>query len=160
MTSGIKNEVAGREIVTRGFSLVEVAMAMGIIAFAGLAVLGLLPTVMSSLQSASFETISARIASIARADLQQLNIASSVQGLTFFAEDGEEVEAGDPSAVYQVYRSEVPFAMPGANGGRLHRISVQIVQNPTGRPLQTDADGWATIPSNMPAQTLRFYVTR
>lgn len=146
--------------VNRAFSLIEVTLALGIISFVGITILGLLPIAMNSLRTANYDTVSTRIASLTRADLQQVDMVSGGASVSFFGVDGEELDAGDPDVVYQAYRAEVPHPLPGAGNGRLNRISVQIVHYPSGIPLPTDENGIPTVPPSLSSHTLLFYVLR
>ncbi len=60
----------------RGFSMVEVTMALGLISFAMLGVLGLLPVGLSTVQQAMVQTGEAGIARQIRSDLQQISLTS------------------------------------------------------------------------------------
>ncbi|MEI8310825.1 MAG: hypothetical protein WCH98_08725 [Verrucomicrobiota bacterium] len=143
-----------------GFSLIEIALALGIIAFAGTAILGLLPTALNSMQAASFDMVAVRIASDVRADLQQTGLSGSGKAVVYYSADGQEVSPADGAGVYSAYRSESSCQMPGSSAAGLHRVAVQIVYNPARTSLTANADGWATIPATMSFKTLRFYVAR
>ena len=138
----------------------EVTIALGVLAFAGIAILGLLPTALNSLQAASFDTLAARISAQVKADLQQVELEGSGAGVRFYNMEGSEVSSGDPGAVFQAYRSEATQPLPGTTPPRLRRVSVQVVYNPAGHLLSVDGDGWANMPASMPSKIFRFYVTR
>ena len=125
-----------------------------------MAILGLLPTALNSMQATSFDMIAVRIASDVRADLQQTELSGSGKAVMYYSTDGQVVPLADGSGVYSAYRSESICQMPGSSAGHLHRVAVQIVYNPARTSLTANADGWASIPPTMPFKTLRFYVVR
>jgi hypothetical protein len=54
---------------TKAFSLVEVPLVIGLLAFAGIAVLGFLPTALNVVGSTSIDAVSSTIAANVKADL-------------------------------------------------------------------------------------------
>jgi len=146
--------------IPRGFSLIEITLALGIISFAGMTILGLLSSALGTLQESSFDLVAARIAADTRADLQQVELAGSAPQVLHYTPEGRVVPAGNPEGVFEVYRSETPHPVPGQSTGRLRRVAVQIVHNPSHTPLPVDAQGRANLPPEMPSKTFRFYVAR
>ena len=153
--------VAARYSLRRSaFSLVEVAIAIGLIAFAGVTVLGFLPTALNVARSTSMDSVSSTIAANVKADLQQVELKGSGIGVRHYSMDGMEVEPSSPSAVIQAYRSEKTQELPGLSATVLKRVSIQVVHNPGKAAVSVDVDGWATVPPAMASKTFRFYVTR
>lgn len=153
---------SGRQsLPPKAFSLVEVTIALGILAFVGVTILTLLPTALSSMQDTSMETISARIASQTAADLQQVALGSTASAMSRKEFDSEGVETTASQAVYRAFVSESPHVVPGASAGDLRRIAVQVVRDPSRRVNSVDAaTGWATIPPDVPSKTFQFFVLR
>jgi len=144
----------------RAFSLVEVTIALGILAFVGVTILTLLPTALNSMQDTAMETISARIASQVVADLQQVEIGSASNAISQKSFDSEGVETTGPQAVYRVFVSDTPHVVPGASAGDLHRIAVQVVRDPAQSVTSVATNGFANIPLEVPAKTFQFFVLR
>ena len=140
--------------------MVEVAIAIGLIAFAGVTVLGFLPTALNVARSTSMDSVSSTIAANVKADLQQVELKGSGIGVRHYSMDGMEVEPSSPSAVIQAYRSEKTQELPGLSATVLKRVSIQVVHNPGKAAVSVDVDGWATVPPAMASKTFRFYVTR
>lgn len=98
------------------FSLIEVTIALGIIAFGLIALLGLLPTGMNLARESRSESVGVNILSALAADLQreinttnqtrlyQIPLSAGASGSTFFDEDGRWLgatsTANTPGAVY------------------------------------------------------------
>lgn len=106
----------------RGFSLVEVTLALGITAFALLAVVGLLPVAIESGRNSIAKTEAAGLLSRVMAELPHLaaldpgdpgaktealglalgDLAQPSDQSLFFTREGAEVPGSDPRAVYRV----------------------------------------------------------
>jgi len=144
----------------KAFSLVEVALAIGLLAFAGIAVLGFLPTALNVARSTSIDAVSSTIAANVKADLQQVELHGSGISLRYFDLAGLEVPASSADAVIQAYRSEKTQVLPGLVPNSLKRVSIQVLHNPGKTSVPVDADGWATVPPALTSKTFRFYVVR
>lgn len=100
------------------FSLVEVAMSLGITAFAMVAILGLVPIGVNSSQSAINQTAVANIATAIAADLRttgktdaatpRLGISLSGSSTYYFDESGGAARSLMPNSRYQVAVSVSP----------------------------------------------------
>ena len=145
---------------TKAFSLVEVALAIGLLAFAGIAVLGFLPTALNVARSTSIDAVSSTIAANVKADLQQVELRGSGISLRHYDLAGLEVPASSGDAVIQAYRSEKTQALPGMVPTSLKRVSIQVLINPGKTHIPVDVEGWATVPPTLTSKTFRFYVAR
>jgi len=94
------------------FSLVEVALAVGIVSFAMLGVLGTLSVGLQSVRDSITETAKANIAGHLRGELQRIPFSTNIQesdytintlsGKTYFySRDGLLTEGNDPRAYYK-----------------------------------------------------------
>jgi uncharacterized protein (TIGR02598 family) len=133
-----------------GFSLAEVVIAMGVVSFAFVGVLGLIPAGFGVFRQAMDHSVGAQIAQRVIADVQQAEFGAVIgegadeafsMAQRYFDEQGEE-RPGPGGAVYQVktrvWRSTV---VPGEGAGQagvnpdLATITVQVACNPSGRKL-------------------------
>lgn len=123
----------------RGFSLVEVTLAVGIVAFAFIPVLGLLPVSLEMTRSISEKTHQARILQRLTALAQQTPFAALDQHLTgqvfFFDGDAELLEqraegAGEPAAfVYSAVIVDSPGSGSGATSDNRGRLGLSDAKN-------------------------------
>lgn len=142
-----------------GFSLIEVALALGIMAFAGLSIYGLFPVGLNAIQTARIDMVATRIAERTQADLQQVELGANAVQVEYFDSEGAQTTQAD--AIYDAYRSEIDHRLPGdASGGGLQRVRLQVVCNPGRQTLSKEADGWTVVPATMSARTFCFYVQR
>jgi len=147
----------GRALRKGGFSLVEVTIAMGVMAFAAIAILGIIPNGLAAATRSSQTTIAARLASEVQSEIQQVGLAAFPTNETYFDGDGK-ILANTSGAVYYVYRSVQDCPLPGASAGSFKRVVVQVVKNPAGQTFPLDATGLRTIPSGMDERTFQFHV--
>jgi uncharacterized protein (TIGR02598 family) len=141
-----------------GFSLIEVTIAMGVMAFAAIAILGIIPNGLSAATRSSQTTIAARLASEVQSEIQQVGLASFATDTTYFDGDGK-ILTSTSGAVYYVYRSVEDCLLPGASSGSFKKVIVQVVKNPAGQTFLVDATtGLRTIPSGMDERTFQFHV--
>ena len=141
-----------------GFSLIEVTIAMGVMAFAAIAILGIIPNGLAAATRSSQTTIAARLASEVQSEIQQVGLASFATDTTYFDGDGK-ILTSTPGAVYYVYRSVEDCLLPGASSGSFKKVIVQVVKNPAGQTFPVDATtGLRTIPSGMDERTFQFHV--
>jgi uncharacterized protein (TIGR02598 family) len=142
-----------------GFSLIEVTIAMGVMAFAAIAILGIIPNGLTAATRSSQTTIAARLASEVQSEIQQVGLASFSTNETYFDGDGK-ILANASGAVYYVYRSVQDCSLPGASAGSFKRVIVQVVKNPAGQTFPVDANntGLRTLPSGMDERTFQFHV--
>jgi len=71
-------DIPPRTSSVRGFSLIEVVMALGIVSFSMLAIMGVLPLGLSTLQDSVNQTATAIISQQIRSELQQVSFDSTV----------------------------------------------------------------------------------
>lgn len=95
-----------------GFSLVEVVIAIGLVGFALLAIVGSLPVGIQSMQDSMQQQARAAITQQLRADLQQIPFSSSQSGTAgynieelksttwFYTSEGMKTEKGSAEAFY------------------------------------------------------------
>jgi uncharacterized protein (TIGR02598 family) len=144
-----------------GFSLIEVTIAMGVMAFAAIAILGIIPNGLSAATRSSQTTIAARLASEVQSEIQQVGLASfsmNSTNTTHFDGDGK-ILPNNTGAVYDVYRSVEDCSFPGAPTASFKKVIVQVVKNPAGQTFPVDATtGLRTIPSGMDERTFQFHV--
>jgi len=136
-------------------------MALGIMSFAAIVILGILPTGLTSSQRANRVTVGSRLAAEVQSELQQVGLSSFATTTTSFDVEGRIVTAaqGTTAPVYDVYRSVQSGLLPGVSGtNSLKRILVQVVDNPARRVLTTSTDGSVEIPPGMEASSYPFYV--
>jgi len=151
MKTIMKNKDSRR---SRGFSLIEVTIAIGIVAFAFVALLGMLPVGLRTFTDSIDATVEAQIAQRLFGEAQQIKFSD----LSTLADSGryydaEGTETGDdlgPPAEGFVYHAVVnsPLTDTLNNPYRL-TITVEIAKNRTVQDLRSSA----------PAQIRRFSFT-
>ena len=126
------------------FSLVEVVLAVGIVAFAFVAILGLLPVGMTTFRQAMDTATGSQIIQRVINEAQQTKYATLVaRGATtkHFDDQGNEVERD-----FSIYTVEVvvtaPTLLPDSNAGRestnLASVRVRVAHNPGRDPNPFD----------------------
>lgn len=144
-----------------GFSLIEVTIAMGVMAFAAIAILGIIPNGLTAATRSSQTTIAARLAAEVQSEIQQVGFASfstNSTNTTYFDGDGKLLP-NNTGAVYDVYRSVEDCSLPGAPTASFKKVIVQVVKNPAGQTFPVDATtGLRTIPNGMDERTFQFHV--
>lgn len=135
----------GRLAAIRAFSLVEVALAVGIFSFGVLSLIGLLPVALTNHQEAKLDTILAQItqrlaAEVVLTDAERL---TQLHGLrrAFDVEGRELSDVADPRAVYQARVALDTFIAPGsaAASSSLRRAVIYAVHDPAGTKINTPA---------------------
>lgn len=131
-----------------GFSLIEVTLALGVVSFALVAVLGLIPVGMVAFRKAVDVSVGSQIVQQVVADFQQADFATLTQAQApayrYFDDQGVEQTGG--KGLYQVNvvvdaTAGVPGAAASTVPGNLARLIVEIVKNPANRTLVRGADG-------------------
>jgi uncharacterized protein (TIGR02598 family) len=114
-----------------GFSLIEVLLAVGIVAMAFIPLLGLLPTGMSAMHAAADQTVTSQIVQRVAGEFQQADFdgIDSSSDLRYF--DEEAVELGPSQSSKIIYQSRWVVLMD-ASQPHLKRILVQVARNPGG----------------------------
>ena len=138
------------------FSLVEVTFALGIMSFALVGLLGLLPVGVSTFHSATDSSTGTQIAQRLINEAQQTDfdqlVASAPTPLTFryFDDQGNEVTPANRSqAIYCTNLVVLPSTtMPGATSNQnLATISLQIANNPGRTQMPADPNAlWKAAP--------------
>jgi uncharacterized protein (TIGR02598 family) len=120
MRSAIQPYSAGSR---RGFSLIEVTVALGILSFAMVGIIGLMPVGLGAMRDAIDESTTSLIARRLIGEYQQ-NAISAITGGTFpvrwFDVEGQEVPA--ESAVYQAATT------PTADSPNLARVKIVVTK--------------------------------
>jgi uncharacterized protein (TIGR02598 family) len=141
-----------------GFSLIEMVLAIGVIAFAFLSLLALLPAGMSNFRDSNDRSIGTWINQQIVGELQQTDPGSLPSGnnaqVRYFDVDGGEVKTaggGIPNGtIYQVHaRVSTSPTLPGAVNANenLAMVTVQIANNPGNQPLLFDGQNlWMAKP--------------
>lgn len=132
-----------------GFSLVEVTMAIGIIAVALIPLFALMPAGMSLHLEAIDTTVSSQIIDKITRDLIQTDfeqvrlLESNPPPIRYFDDQGNEVEE---SALFRLYDVQVKISSANLSGatniGTLVRVTIDIARNPNGEdPATLFAEG-------------------
>ena len=131
----------------KGFTLVETAIAMGIIAVALLPVSGLLLQGLSVFRSGNDISVGVQIGQMVINDVQQADfstVVSNVQGTRYFDEWGRVLTSAT-NAIYHVNVRVSPSpTLPGAplQNKDLATVTVQIATNPGKLPLTMNSGLW------------------
>ena len=140
----------------------EVTLALGIMAFALLAVFGLLPVGMNTFRSAMNTSVGGQIAQRVINDAQQADFnqlitdstgatitVSGTKALRYFSEEGDEVIPATPATLTPAERQRILYwvntrivpvtgepssASPQSNAN-IATVTVQVMFNPGGQPL-------------------------
>ncbi len=122
------------------FSLVEITLALGIVSFALVSVLALMPLGMKNLRAAIDTTVSAQITQSLVAETQQTDFVELEPFTRSFDEQGQPLDTfSSPGAIYDARVSVDPgVTLPGsAPNTNVARIRVEIVANPGRKSLSS-----------------------
>ena len=111
--------------VGRGFTLVEVVIAVGVLAFAAISLLGLMTLALQSSHNAAVQSTQATMVSTITGKLSSQNFTNTVVRLPFtnyFTEEGVETNAA--AALYRCEVADVSSANPTTNFMR--QVQLQI----------------------------------
>jgi uncharacterized protein (TIGR02598 family) len=128
-----------------GFSIIELALALGIISFAFVGLLGLLPAGMNTFRQSIDTAVSFQISQriIGEALDSDFNtFISKAPEIRYFDYDANELP-DEKGAIYSVHvRVQPAVTVPGAASVNSHLagITVQIARNPSGKTLTVDAN--------------------
>ncbi len=133
-----------------GFSLVEVTLALGIVAFSLLTLVGLIPMGLTTFHKAINTSVSSQIVQQVVTDVQQTDFSQfTVQNpLRYFDDQGNQIGtvANPPSnglagMVYQVnVIVNAPTQVPGgSSSSNLASVIIEIVSNPGNQALTYDS---------------------
>jgi uncharacterized protein (TIGR02598 family) len=115
---------SGARRTCRAFSLVEVVIAIGVVAFVVISLLGLIPVALQSSHNADVQAAQATIVSTVTGKLSSQNFSSTVASLpltNYFTAQGEET-----SAAAAIYRCDVTDVTPVGSAGNFMR-QVQLI---------------------------------
>jgi uncharacterized protein (TIGR02598 family) len=118
-----------------GFTLVEVTIAVGIVSFAVISILGLLPTGLSTLRSAMNQTVEAQIVRTIGAQSVVTAFASLATNNVYFDQDGLPTTSSDEARYTVNVEANAPVFPGSANAGTLTNsltsLKIQIVARPS-----------------------------
>jgi uncharacterized protein (TIGR02598 family) len=117
----------------RGFSLVEVTMAIGIIGFAFTAIFGLLPIALNVARKATATTVSSQILERVISDTKQGSFGGLTSGTMSFDDQATLLSVSSaPTKIYDVQVLINSGSLPGAPAinSNLQRVQITIVSNP------------------------------
>lgn len=127
----------------KAFSLVEVAMSLGLFAFGTLGLIGLLPVALSNHQEAKVGTVLAQISQRLSAEVM-LTDAERLAALDGFvrAFDWEGRELANPNDASAVYRARIEienFQAPGSDSASpsLRRAVIFAMRDPVGDKINS-----------------------
>ena len=136
-----------------GFSLVEVTLALGIISFAMVTLIGLLPVSYTSFRASARSVTSTQLAQRIFAEMQQTDFTNLAPTNTFHDVQGAEVGQSDSKKVFDVNVQiisdvKLPASASVASSSllgnaHLKQIVVKVAENPGGR---SDAFSNAAVP--------------
>jgi len=136
-----------------GFSLVEVTIAMGIVSFAFLTMLGLIPTGLKTFRSAIDTSVGGQIFQRVINEAQQTDfdtLVGSDPAVRYFDDQGNELDSSLAGrAIYQVNTRILPSTAltttgAAASNASVATITVQIAKNPGNIPLTKVSSLWTT----------------
>jgi uncharacterized protein (TIGR02598 family) len=144
---------AGSSKNKAGFSLVEIALAIGIVAFGIVAVFGLLPLGMNIFRQSTDTTVGSQIFQQIVSEAQETDFdqlikdktnspisagGTGVKTIRYFDNQGNELKAA-AGAIYYVNTRIQPAtdspANPPASNPNLATVTIQVANNPGGRSL-------------------------
>ncbi len=118
-----------------GFSLIEVVVALGIVSFAVIAILGLIPTGLNTLKDSNGETVRAQIVRSIAGSALTANF-SSLNTNASFDSDGQPIPSTDETTYprYTVNATTNTPSFPGSANGAftdsLTALKIEIVLKP------------------------------
>ncbi len=183
----IAPELCGRrQHAVAAFSLVEVTLAIGIVAFAFVGVFGLVPVGLNTFRQSMNTSLGTQIIQRVATDLQQsdsdtlvadasgkpITASSGCKALRYFDDQGNELQAAQSVlALYVVNTRIVPATtLPTGNAANLNLTTgtVQVAMDPAAQPLVLGSDNlWTGARQNgvsaagsVPIMTEAIYVAR
>ena len=134
----------------RGFSLVEVVLALGIISIAMVPLVGMLPIGLTTFRGSSDRTISVQIAQRIMNESRQAGFtnltAMTTPQFRYFTDEGDETTAASPTKIYVtrtdvIIQVSVPGAVSAFSNASLAQVRVRVAASPTGDVSATTAAG-------------------
>ena len=123
-----------------GFSLVEVVIAIGILSFAMVPLLGMLPTGLNTFRNSIDRSVSTQIAQQILNEARQTDFTNlpSLQGNRYFTDEGDPTTETSPNRIY-LARTDIitQVAVPGDgtpfSNASLAKVRVQVANSPVGK---------------------------
>lgn len=113
------------------FTLVEVTLALGIIAFAFVAVLGLIPVGLATARNAMETSVRSQILQRVVSDVKQTDFEEMTDGKMSFDDQANPVSVGDTDKIYDVRVELSPVALPSAPANaNLQCVTITVANNP------------------------------
>lgn len=140
-----------RHVSVRAFTIIETTMAIGIMAFALIGILGLMPAGLTTFQKAMDTSMSSHIVQQVVTDLQQGNFTTlqQQQPIQYFDDQGNRLTSATGNGTEALYYVntvvQTPASLPGGPSSSLATVTVEIVKNPSHRPLQRDPGTLAVV---------------
>jgi len=159
---------------TAAFSLVEVTVAIGIVAFAFMGIMGLIPTGLNTFRQAIDLSVGSNIAQKVIREVQQTDFIALIGSNTlafqqsstprYFDEQGNELTTGSTAAIYQVNTCITPstpiIGGVATDNPNLATVTVQIANNPANVSIGVDATTQLWRDSHIPIVTYSALVSR
>lgn len=139
---------------SNAFSLVEVTLSIGIVAFGLIAILGLLPSGLQSFRGSIGRTVGAQVAQGIISGAKQADFTSLTNGITYSNYTQEGIPA--KSAADTIFTAEITVtnqsSVPGTGTTRfinrsLALVKVRVVENPARAKLDAAAFTGSNIPT-------------
>jgi len=127
-----------RPVIRRrhGFTLVECVLAIGVVAFALVSMVGLIPMGLTAFSQALDTSTSSRIVQQIVTDLQQSATLPPQQPLRYFDDEGFQQDTSSGQSLYHVNTVVVPSTrLPGGESSNLATVLIEIAKNPKGSAL-------------------------
>lgn len=118
---------APRRQTHRGFSLIEVTLALGVASVALITLLGMVPVGLNTFRSAIETTVRTDVTRRIVADMQQTPFSSinSSQSNYFFTDEGTPTSQGAANSVFKVnYTVSSNVSYPGGSSSALKKVTV------------------------------------
>jgi uncharacterized protein (TIGR02598 family) len=113
------------------FSLVEVTLALGIIAFAFVAIVGLIPVGLSTARDAMETSVRSQIVQRVVSDVKQTDLQDIDGGDLSFDDQANPVSVGNADKIYDVRVALANVVLPSAPANAdLQRVTITVVNNP------------------------------
>ena len=132
----------------RGFSLVEVVLALAIISIVMVSLVGMLPVGLTTFRGSSTRTISVQISQRILNESRQAGFSnlSAMPQIRYFTEEGDETTATSPTKIYVartdvIIRVIVPGTGSAFSNASLAQVRVRVAVSPTGDVSATTVAG-------------------
>jgi uncharacterized protein (TIGR02598 family) len=121
----------GRRLCDRGgFSLVEVTLALGLVGFAVIAVLGLLPTGLTTMRQSMDQTVEAQIVQSIASQSVIANF-TNLTGVSYFDDEGQPTRSSDGARYTVTVTTNAPGFPGDANTVRINEslttLDIEII---------------------------------